>query len=96
MVRKEIWQGRDWGGLGLSYVVGFGTGQAVQGRWSSSGKYFAIAETASLLSMISHTNSIADTSKTFATGLIFFGVSRIWEIIDVIVFASRSEVPKEK
>ncbi len=88
----EISPGQAVGGGLMAVFFGFGTGQAVQGRWSSTGWKFALAEVAGFTaiiigatSSISHSNSRNNNSSgqtLLIGGLVTFGVSRIWEIID--------------
>ncbi len=88
----EISPGQVFGGGVLAVFFGFGTGQAVQGRWSSTGWKFALAEVAGFTaiiigatSSISHSgrrNTNSSGQALMIGGLVTFGVSRLWEIVD--------------
>ncbi len=92
IVPKDRWQGGDFGAVALSYLVGVGTGQAAQGRWDQSGKYFAMADGASLLSFAS---TLSSGESNFGLALGIYAVSRIWQIVDVIVDASSGTKKRE-
>lgn len=91
MEAKESWQWRDYVGLPFSVLVGFGTGQAFQKRWSSSGFYFTIVDAVSFLSIPYLANSTPGVTSSVP---ILYLVSRIWQIVDVALYANKSEVPK--
>mgnify|MGYP000870276724 CR=1 FL=1 len=52
LAQGEISNDRHAGGALMAFLFGFGTGQAVQGRWGESGWIFTIGETLSLAAII--------------------------------------------
>lgn len=85
---KDIWQARDFGALASSYLVGFGTGQALQDRWSEKGSYFAAVDGTSLAVFLTRglNQGGSSSSSGFAVGV--YLVSRVWQFVDVILDAS--------
>ena len=77
------------GAVGM--FVGFGSGQAVQGRWGERGWIFTAGELGSIGLMIGGAMSCADPdgcNEDLATGLVIGGVVgflafRTWEVVDV-------------
>jgi hypothetical protein len=47
ITQGEIGDGTRWGGIVTASVLGFGAGQAVEGRWHDTGWIFTIGESAS-------------------------------------------------
>jgi hypothetical protein len=81
----------------LSVYPGLGVGQAVQGRYSSVGWKFTVAEigfASLMISGISNCDSLffgsgCTTNSAFGIGLAGLMVTRIWEIVDAISGPSR-------
>lgn len=97
LIPKESWKGRDIGALALSVYVGFGSGQAVQKNWNNSGQNFAMADGAGLAMMLfSAPNAGGTIGSGQSVGATIFLVSRIWQIVDVIIDASRENHKKLK
>ena len=93
IIPKESWQLRDFVALASSYFVGFGTGQAIQNRWSESGMNFAIADGASLAMLLYGLSSCSSSdcnsgASTMLAGYVILVGSRIWQVADVIVDSS--------
>ena len=94
MTPKESWQLRDFVAIASSYLVGFGTGQAIQNRWSDSGLNFAIADGASLSMMLygltscSYSSNCNTGTGTVTSGALIYVVSRVWQLVDTIVDAN--------
>jgi hypothetical protein len=92
--RGLIDPGAHVGGALASFFLGFGTGQAVQGRWSDTGWIFTVGEAASIAAIIIGIgNEIDDCvnddycGDDDNDGLIIVGVFgfigfRAWEIVD--------------
>lgn len=92
----EISQGAHIGGGLAALFIGFGSGQAIQGRWSDTGWIFTLGETASLVALIGGVVRTVDDCDTvdesscdhsdgpplIVAGLIGFTVFHIWEIVD--------------
>jgi hypothetical protein len=97
LARGEITTGRTVGGVLFSWMLGFGSGQGIQGRWGDIGWKFTLAESGSFLAAIvgglRHGDGIEDddvsTIVLMATGLIVFTVSRVWSVYDAAVSPSR-------
>ncbi|MFT3699752.1 MAG: hypothetical protein QM831_41780 [Kofleriaceae bacterium] len=83
-------------GAGAAIFLGFGVGQAVEGRWLKTGWIMTVGETASLMTfLVAIAPSFGDcfddcrrTSQTRAVlglgSLAIFGGLRIWEVVDSI------------
>ena len=92
----EISSGAHFGGGLAALFLGFGSGQAIQGRWSDTGWIFTLGEAASFAALIggvvrtvddcNHTGETgcdhSDGPPLIIAGLIGFTVFRIWEIVD--------------
>lgn len=93
----EISSGQHIGGGVAALFLGFGTGQAVQGRWSDTGWIFTLGEAASFAVLIGgvvrtvddcdldgddNCDDNSDGPPLIIAGLIGFTVFRIWEIVD--------------
>ena len=87
---KSSWQGRDFGALFLSYVVGFGSGQYVQDNWQEKGEFFALADGMSLLVAVSSVSG-GDVGQNLGLAMGVYAVSRIWQMVDVIIDASSQQ-----
>lgn len=97
LAEGEISGGQYAGGIVMSVAVGFGTGQAIQGRWSDMGYVFTLGEVGSLAALISglrnggfgncldecHHNRSGE--QLAVGGLIAFMVLRYWEIGDASI-----------
>lgn len=91
-ITKDRWNGSDFGALGCSYLVGFGCGQSIQDRWKNRGRYFAIADATGLgVAVTSMVNGSLSVSGPAGPALLMYFVSRIWQIVDVIIDASSSQ-----
>jgi hypothetical protein len=89
LAQGEISDGRYIGGAVTSLFFGLGLGQAVQGRYSDTGKIFTIGElgsfTAVLIGAIGSIDSEGnhDGSTALLTGgLIGYVVFRAWDVVD--------------
>ena len=93
--RGEISDGAYIGGAAVSFFFGFGTGQAVQGRWSDTGYIFTFGEAASLAAVVigaidtfrdcPDLGTQCDRSNgpwLFWGGLIAATGLRVWELVD--------------
>lgn len=91
----KISQGQVVGGGLMALFLGFGTGQAVQGRWSTMGWKFALAEGAGITAMIigissslshdSHQGSGSNSDEGVTLligGLLTYSIAHLWEIVD--------------
>lgn len=63
--KGEISGGAQVGGAILGLFIGFGSGQAVQGRWSDRGWIFTLGEAASIAMMISSVDDWEDDCSGF-------------------------------
>lgn len=95
LARGEIGPGEHFGGALLGFFVGFGSGQAVQGRWSDTGWIFTVGEAASIAAILIGVGDVFqdcidyECSDNENGGLIAVGVIgivgfRVWEIVDSI------------
>jgi hypothetical protein len=57
----EISDGEQFGGGLAALFIGFGSGQAIQGRWSDTGWIFTLGETASFVAMIAGAIRVVET-----------------------------------
>jgi hypothetical protein len=81
------------GGGALAFVLGFGTGHMLQGRWSDTGWMFTVGEGASLAAIIIGVKDFSDCpgcDNTRAGTLIFAGVIGMigfhtWEVLDAFI-----------
>jgi hypothetical protein len=99
----EIPDGAQVGGGLAAIFIGFGVGQAVQGRWGERGWIFTLGETATVAMMIAGAVRIGDdcidstgckdddTNGTalLVGGLLGYTAFRIWGVVDA--FAGPSE-----
>ena len=98
----EIGEGAHIGGVVVNFFVGFGLGQAIQGRFGDTGWIFALGEAASFTVFIIGIGRVArdclesdnDCDNTGGVGLALagalgLGVFHVWGIIDSIVGPSR-------
>lgn len=92
----EISSGQHLGGVALDWFVGFGLGQAVQGRWSDTGWMFALGEAAGITALIvgfsqlcfdceGTTRSNDRAGALMLSGLIAYGVTHVWSIVDAAI-----------
>jgi len=96
----EISDGQWGGGVLASVALGFGTGQAVQGRWHDTGWIFTLGESASLVAMIvsmpaafgdcfdcgpSHQHDQDRAADVLIGSFIVFAGLHIWEIGDAAI-----------
>ncbi len=87
LARGEISDGAHLGGSLASVVVGFGLGQAIQGRWGDDGWRFTVGEGVALVGMVAGTRvGFNDDIPTLFVGslLVFLGI-RLWDIHDAFV-----------
>ncbi len=97
LLQGEISESAHIGGGIAALMLGFGSGQAIQGRWSDTGWIFTLGESASVALLIAgavraidscdfgldHDCVSDDDGKgMLVVGLVGFSVFRIWEIID--------------
>jgi hypothetical protein len=93
----EITAGQHFGGGLAALFLGFGSGQAIQGRWSDTGWIFTLGEAASFAVLIGglvrtiddcsldsedSCDDNSDGPPLIIAGVIGFTVFRIWEIVD--------------
>jgi hypothetical protein len=82
-----------FGGALVSFFLGFGTGQAVQGRWTDTGWIFTVGEAASIAALIigigNEIDDCAfddycddDNDGLIAVGVIGLIGFRVWELVD--------------
>jgi hypothetical protein len=94
LARGEIAAGEHAGGAVLSFFIGFGTGQAVQGRWAEKGWIFTVGELASFAAMLFSLTSTAencndgycddDNMGLFVVGMFGYAGFRVWGFVDSI------------
>jgi hypothetical protein len=95
LARGEIGPGEHFGGALLGFFIGFGSGQAVQGRWGDTGWIFTVGEAASIAAIVVGVSSeVEDCADDFcdddengpliAIGVIGIIGFRVWEIVDSI------------
>ena len=100
LAEGEISDGQWGGGVLASLAFGFGTGQAIQGRWHDTGWIFTLGESASLVAMVAAMPAAfsecydcgpsAQRDQDRATevligSLLVFAGLHIWEIGDAAV-----------
>lgn len=94
----EISDGERIGGGVAELFVGFGVGQAIQGRWGDTGWIFTLGETASFVAMMAGALRVADDctdnlgastdcdhsdgAPMLVVGLVGFAVFRVWGVVD--------------
>jgi hypothetical protein len=92
----EITPGQHFGGAAAAFFIGFGSGQAIQGRWSDTGWIFTLGESASFVALIAGMVRTfddcsydgesgcdhSDGPPLIIAGVVGFTVFRVWEIID--------------
>lgn len=95
----EVSDGQWGGGVLASVALGFGTGQAVQGRWHDTGWIFTLGETASIVTFVvtlpsAFNDGFADGPRSHAQdraaevmigSLIVFAGLHVWEVADAAV-----------
>lgn len=95
LLQGEISDDAHIGGGLAALMLGFGSGQAIQGRWSDTGWIFTLGESASFALLIAGAvrsidgyghdsigSSNDDGEGMLVVGLVGFSVFRVWEIID--------------
>jgi hypothetical protein len=95
LAKGEISEGKAAGGVLVNIFVGYGLGQAVQGRWTETGWIFTGGEVLSIAAMVKGMINSFDCSYTIdgsrcdnsvdpylIGGLIGLGVFRVWSIVD--------------
>ena len=96
----EISDGKHIGGGIAAFAIGFGVGQAVQGRWSDTGYIFTLGEGASMVALFyglgralscvdSDTTCNNDGGAWMLGGLLVYTVLHVWEIGDAFVVPPR-------
>jgi hypothetical protein len=91
----EITDGARVGGAVANWLLGFGIGQAIQGRYSDTGWIFTLGEAASMAALIYGISKICildfenqcqdDSGGMYLVGgLIGLAVFRVWSIVDAI------------
>jgi hypothetical protein len=102
LARGEISDGAHFGGAVLAFFLGFGTGQAAQGRWGDTGWIFTIGEIASMALIIRGAAGIGDDIvddresdrectqciSYIVIGAIALSGLRLWGTIDAIAAPS--------
>lgn len=103
LAEGEISDGAHVGGALLSIFIGFGSGQAVQGRWGDTGWIFTLGEIGALALIIYGAEQAASNDCFYddpgcdedagglpiTVGLIGYLVLHVWEIVDAIGGPSR-------
>jgi hypothetical protein len=104
LAEGEISDGAHVGGTLLSIFIGFGSGQAVQGRWGDTGWIFTLGEVASIAMIIYGAEQEANDDCFYGNepdcdedagalpitiGLIGFVVLHVWEVVDAIAGPAR-------
>jgi hypothetical protein len=98
LARGEITDGQKIGGVLLNVFLGFGAGQAVQGRYGETGWIFTLGEVASITSLIVGITENIDACPLFGetpcdsnkgsgyiiAGLIGYVGFHVWSIVDAI------------
>lgn len=97
LAEGEISDGAHVGGALLSIFIGFGSGQAVQGRWGDTGWIFTLGEIGAIALIIYGAEQAAAADcyddpycdedaggGPIAIGLIGYLVLHVWEIVDAI------------
>lgn len=89
LARGEYSTGAIVGGAVLSVFPGFGIGQAVQGRWKSTGWLFATGEAASIVVALTFAaadeeHGAQDSSWQFKAAVASWLIIRIGETVDAI------------
>jgi hypothetical protein len=98
LAKGEISSGTHFGGFAVGFLFGFGSGQAVQGRWSERGWIFTVGELASIVAMVVtiddafdnncndfESNCNDELSGGFVVSLIALMGFRVWELVDAAV-----------
>ncbi len=87
----EISLGAHAGGVAANWLLGFGIGQAIQGRWSDTGWMFTLGEAAGITLMVTGALRLCidcaegeneDAGVLLVGGLISYAVFHIWSIVD--------------
>ncbi|HEU0033113.1 MAG TPA: hypothetical protein VFQ53_20915 [Kofleriaceae bacterium] len=96
LMRGEISDGAHVGGGIASLFIGFGVGQAIQGRWGDTGWIFTLGESASFVALVygmtqmfndcfatvESTCDNNDGEGLFIAGLLGYTVFRTWGVVD--------------
>ncbi|HEU4726734.1 MAG TPA: hypothetical protein VFT22_02565 [Kofleriaceae bacterium] len=91
LAQGEISDGRHLAGVLGSFMVGWGIGQAIQGRYGDTGWIFTVGEAGSVIALIAGVvrevehDGDREGGVLLAGGLVGIVVFRTWEIIDSIV-----------
>jgi hypothetical protein len=102
--RGEIDDGSHLLGIAASVFVGFGAGQAVEGRWHTKGYIFTFGEMIAVTALIAGILDVSEAERAgggglesrredrgtalLVGGLIGFGGLRLWEMGDAIIAPS--------
>jgi hypothetical protein len=97
LAKGEISDRRYTSGALASFFVGFGIGQALEGRWSDTGYIFTLGETASAVALIYGLDRTLhcfegcsnDGSRWIIGGTFFLGAFRVVEIVDALIAPPR-------
>lgn len=92
---KNPWRPSDFGGVALAYLVGYGSGQAIQGNWKEKGYIFAAVDVTSTVSLLQGFRRLDDSSEISAA-LLALAISRVWQVVDVVIEASSSNYRRVK
>lgn len=98
LAKGEIEVGPHILGVASSYLIGFGSGQAIQGRWSDTGWIFTVGEVASVVAIIASIDQWADDDCAYydddcdddeVPGLLIAGAVgwvafRVWGMVDAV------------
>jgi len=87
LAEGEISAGQVVGGVVANWMLGFGIGHGIQGRWSDRGWIFTLAESGGLVLALIGAGQLAGDDDdgglvSVYTGLTCFLVARVWSIFD--------------
>lgn len=90
LAEGEISLGQHAGGVAANWLLGFGIGQAIQGRWSDTGWMFTLGEAAGITLMVAGAvrscfgceGNDDDGATLLIGGLIGYMAFHIWSIVD--------------
>lgn len=89
LAEGEISLGQHAGGVVANWLLGFGIGQAIQGRWSDTGWMFTLGEAAGITLIVagavrldSQEDGIDDAGALFVVGLISYVGFHIGSIVE--------------
>jgi len=97
LLQGEITEGAQIGGAAVNLFVGFGLGQAIQGRWSDTGWIFTLGELGTMTLMMAaaidaiddcgvndQCQDTDDNVEMIVASVLGFTVFRVWSVADAI------------